>query len=312
MNSYATSSKIQSKFSSCGAIYPFTTERLDQYLPKCIRPQLPVFTVCGSGDQILNSILLGARDISAFDINVRALWWSELKISAVRRLEFSEFKSFFLPSCGATEYEGCFDTGVYNRIRGALSLPARRFFDLSFLSKHPISAAVPSFLFDTRRYSEDYAVRANLYLQDEIAFKTLKKAIGQTYLRYLNVDVLAASNSLLATDATVLLSNLADYPFTYGACGTGSFAAFLRSVVLPFQNSKGSKVRVVAAYMYEISSSQRLVYHSEVDDPKIRRRECSRYLPNFWEITFPGMGSETVDGVLISDATSNSRRGKTI
>ena len=50
-------------------IYPFTTENLNAYLTKYDFTNKRVLTVGSSGDQILNTFLMGAKDITVFDIN---------------------------------------------------------------------------------------------------------------------------------------------------------------------------------------------------------------------------------------------------
>jgi hypothetical protein len=297
-----------SKFSPQGAIYPFTTERLDQYLPTCIRPEYPGLTICGSGDQALNSILLGVRDVCAFDINRRALWWSELKIEAVRRLGYEEFRSFYIPSAHTPDNTQLFNPQAYLRLRNALSLPARRFFDSSFLNKRSSTSAAMMAALTTRRFSEEFAVKANLYLHDVSFFRELKKALACSTVRHLHLDVLSTCKSQLPRNATVLLSNLADYPSTYCASSTGSFSTFLRSIVLPIHRSCGTGARVVVAYFYEVACAQSGTFRCEVDDPQIRKRECERLLAHFWEFQFAGMGDGTTDGVLVSDTHCTAQR----
>lgn len=50
-------------------IYPFTTEDISGYLPQLDLKGKKVFTLGSSGDQALNALLLGAREVTIFDIN---------------------------------------------------------------------------------------------------------------------------------------------------------------------------------------------------------------------------------------------------
>jgi hypothetical protein len=301
MTAVIKENSLQTEFSKHGRIYPFTTERLDQYLPLLSLSERPVFTVCGSGDHLLNSILLGVRDISAFDINVRALWWSELKVSALRRLTFDEFTTFFLPSLETSKIDILFNQETYNRIRIGLSLPARHFFDTLFLRELCDTEYVLNSFFTTRRFSHQHAVRSNLYLVNAHHFNELKKNLKKATLRYLHLDVLCATSSLLSQKATILLSNVADYPSTIGVSSKGSFSAFLKSVVLPFCEKQRYRGRIAAAYLYDVESTSRDKYHSEIDNPLIRKRECSRLLSNYQEIQFTGMEEGTLDSILVHE-----------
>ena len=50
-------------------LYLFSNEELNKYFPKIIRKNASVLTVGSSGDQILYSLLYGAKDVTCFDVN---------------------------------------------------------------------------------------------------------------------------------------------------------------------------------------------------------------------------------------------------
>ena len=83
-----------SKFSPC---YKFSNENLTGYYDKfhdCIdRGQ--VLTVCGSGDQVLSSILYGAKSVDCFDSNYLTYYSMMLKIYIIKYLEHRDFCSFY-------------------------------------------------------------------------------------------------------------------------------------------------------------------------------------------------------------------------
>lgn len=60
-------------------IYPFTTEVISGYITKMDIENKSVLTLGSSCDQALNSLLLGASDITVFDINERVKYFYELK-----------------------------------------------------------------------------------------------------------------------------------------------------------------------------------------------------------------------------------------
>ncbi len=53
-----------------------------------------ILIVTGSGDQILEAILLGASRVQAFDINKLAKYGCVLKIASIKALEYDEFVDF--------------------------------------------------------------------------------------------------------------------------------------------------------------------------------------------------------------------------
>lgn len=50
-------------------VYPFTTEDISGYLTQLDVENKKILTVGSSADQALNAILLGAREVTIFDIN---------------------------------------------------------------------------------------------------------------------------------------------------------------------------------------------------------------------------------------------------
>ena len=56
-------------------IYPFTTETISGYITKMDIKDKIVLTLGSSCDQALNSLLLGAKDITVFDINEKVKYF---------------------------------------------------------------------------------------------------------------------------------------------------------------------------------------------------------------------------------------------
>ena len=53
----------------------------------CLVDRKKVLSTIASGDQILNSILYGAKDIEGFDISVFPKYYLNLKIAAIKNLK---------------------------------------------------------------------------------------------------------------------------------------------------------------------------------------------------------------------------------
>lgn len=70
--------------------YLSTNEKLDLYYAKKLESKR-VLSVTSSGDHILHAVLGGAKDITGFDINRVAKYFSALKIAMVKRYDHDEF-----------------------------------------------------------------------------------------------------------------------------------------------------------------------------------------------------------------------------
>ena len=77
-------------------IYTFTTENISDYMKYFDFDGKNLLTVGSSGDQILNSFLCGARDITLYDINPYAKFHVYLKIASILSLNYNEFINFIL------------------------------------------------------------------------------------------------------------------------------------------------------------------------------------------------------------------------
>lgn len=104
--------------------YLLTTENIKDFLePYCLQNK-NILTVAGSGDQMLNAYLMGAKNVTCFDINSLALYQVRLKKEAVCALEYEEFLSFFL-----LEFGHIFDRQLYCKIAPGLDTKTRDFYD---------------------------------------------------------------------------------------------------------------------------------------------------------------------------------------
>ena len=61
------------------SVYPFTTEEIAGYFPLLELEGKKVFTVGSSSDQAFNALLLGAKDITVYDINEDTARFGKIK-----------------------------------------------------------------------------------------------------------------------------------------------------------------------------------------------------------------------------------------
>lgn len=115
---------LSNDFGRYSKIYLMTTENIKGFLQQYDLANQDILTVTGSGDQMLNAFLMGAGNVTCFDINPLAFLNAELKKAAISTLSYSEFISFFFQ-----EFQKFLDVHLYEKIRLELKDEALVFFD---------------------------------------------------------------------------------------------------------------------------------------------------------------------------------------
>lgn len=116
-NSFLTAESI------VNAAYLTSNEQLDKYFPMIGVVDKKIATVGSSGDQILNALFYGCKDITLIDGNILSEAYIEYKMALIKTLEFSEFRKLVL------EDGGLFNWKIYSRISHNLHGSVRQFFD---------------------------------------------------------------------------------------------------------------------------------------------------------------------------------------
>lgn len=109
--------KSKGPYSTYSLIYPYTNDVLKEYEKEVIGKK--VLTVAGSGDQALMTIKNGAEQVQMFDINRFALYYSNLKLAAVKALTYEEYIEFFTPQ--EDLFFTNYDPKIFNKILNELS-----------------------------------------------------------------------------------------------------------------------------------------------------------------------------------------------
>ena len=81
----STTGKLDNSFGSFGKIYSMTTENIYGFLNNLDLKDKDILTISGSGDQRLNAYLLGAKNVTTFDINPLTRINAKLKDTAIYR-----------------------------------------------------------------------------------------------------------------------------------------------------------------------------------------------------------------------------------
>ena len=103
-------------------IYNTATEEIDHFMPVLNVENKKVLAVAGSGDQLLTCALNGAKSVDAFDINPFQIYFTKLKVSALKALRVGEFYDFFYKNL-------MFSRSLYYKVRDYLDNSTTQFFD---------------------------------------------------------------------------------------------------------------------------------------------------------------------------------------
>ena len=84
-------------YNDYSSVYKVSNEKISaKSYQETLSNKKKILSVIGSGDQILNSILLGTNDIDGYDISRFSKYFLQLKIAAILSLSKEEFMNFFL------------------------------------------------------------------------------------------------------------------------------------------------------------------------------------------------------------------------
>ena len=167
-------------FSSVSGIYRGTNEVISAKGYKdLITGRERILSIIASGDQILNAILLGSKDIEGFDISRFPQYYLKLKIAAIKALGRDEFLRFFY---GGEEVE-LFNRDVYNKIHPFMDSDAQKFWSTIF-GQFSNKQILCSPLIKRDKYSERIGevLYKNIYVH-EGQYEILKEKIGDITLR---------------------------------------------------------------------------------------------------------------------------------
>lgn len=165
-------------------IYNFTNEVIADPLYKSeITNKKKILSVIGSGDQILNSTLLGSTDITGFDISRFPKYYLLLKIAAINGLDKEEFLDFFSFIGREEDIERNFD-----KIAKYLDPAALEFWQSLFDYFEPYEIA-SSMLFSSSYVNRLMATAFNPYLHSDKSYDELKEKLQDVKLNLIDGNI---------------------------------------------------------------------------------------------------------------------------
>lgn len=169
-------------FHNYSPIYKKSNERTDLYL-KYFENRNKLLSVIASGDQILNGVLAGIKNVDAFDISVYPRYYLYLKMAGVQALTKDEYLKFFY---GDVNTDEIYDD-IYDKISPYLDGKVKVFWD-SLMSTYDWYDIYYSTLFSSEPFYMSSVISENKYLQDD-NFDKLKKVIRSINLNLYTMDL---------------------------------------------------------------------------------------------------------------------------
>lgn len=180
------------RFAYNSPTYLFTTENLkDTFTFKDISKAL---VIGASGDHFFNSVLLGAKEVDCFDVNIFSKYITELKKTALENLSYNDFLDMFFED----------NKDIYSRIRPFLSIPRRYVGDLVFSTQKQR-------ILKEQYISQNQTLYNSGYLNNEEKYNTLKKLLSDIKLNFILADIQTLHNKINKKYDLIHLSNISDY-----------------------------------------------------------------------------------------------------
>ena len=164
----------KSLFTNTSQIYIKSNERIEEYT-KYLRNKKDVLSVIASGDQIINMILNGSKNIDAFDISVFPKYYLKLKLGALKCLSREEYLDFFYRLDKDDEE---YDDMYYDLIRYNLDDITKDFWS-SLIDFYDWKEITSSPLFSSEEIDVNDAIIQNEYLEKN-KYSKLKNMVDNT------------------------------------------------------------------------------------------------------------------------------------
>ena len=130
--SHSKSNVSEKPYHSNSFIYRTTNEEISKY-QFLLENKDSILSVIASGNQILNNIFAGGKNITGFDISTFPKYYLNLQIGALEVFNLDEFIKFFYEDIEDSEYDD-----MYDLIHPFLDKETKLFFEvfLHFLQRY--------------------------------------------------------------------------------------------------------------------------------------------------------------------------------
>lgn len=202
--SHSKSNVSEKPYHSNSFIYRTTNEEISKY-QFLLENKDSILSVIASGNQILNNIFAGGKNITGFDISTFPKYYLNLQIGALEVFNLDEFIKFFYEDIEDSEYDD-----MYDLIHPFLDKETKLFWD-GLLNYFDFSEIKDSTLFSSEPVFIDKVQKENVYLHSTNNYNKLKTNIANSNITYLTGDIFKLANSLKSGYDLINLSSIVYY-----------------------------------------------------------------------------------------------------
>lgn len=188
-------------FADFSQFYPFTTENIAGYIKEFKLKNKSLLTVGSSGDQVINAILFGCKDITHYDINPYSKYYIFLKLASILTLSQEDFNflDYFIPMNHWLPSDNCstmdFDWNIYKKVRSTLRALDFESFQVweDLLDNFEPSIIKKALFSPDISVSKKTVSRANYYLLNNTLYEKTKAKIKNAHINFLTGDIVTAN-----------------------------------------------------------------------------------------------------------------------
>ncbi len=170
-------------------IYRATNEDISKY-QEYLKNRENTLSIIASGNQILNSIYEGNKNITGFDISTFPKYYLELQIASLNTLKLKDYLNFIYGDISDEEFDD-----IYSSIHPILEEDSKVFWD-SLFNFFDYSEVVNSTLFSKEVVYPKSVAQKNIYLQSEENYQKLKDNIKKANLKYITGNIFNLTKEL--------------------------------------------------------------------------------------------------------------------
>lgn len=192
-------------YHSTSFIYRKTNEKINQY-QSYLQNREKVASVIASGNQILNSVYEGSKQITAFDISSFPEYYFKLQVAALEVFSREEFCNFLYEDSFPDEHKD----DMYSMLGSVLDTNTKRFWDGLF-QFFDWSDICHSTLFSSDAIFLEQVIEQNKYLQSDLDYARLQRNLGETTFDFYTEDICSLVKKLPKEYDFINLSSIVYY-----------------------------------------------------------------------------------------------------